>query len=758
MASSKEWELQALLRQRDSELEERGKLLYKTKVAIEQLQQELAATKHEVEVVKGEARQAYEQQAARAAAAQDRARATEAELAARSAEAQALQVRVGEIEAELRAAGTDAAVLASKLRESERAGSEARAEAATSAAASAGWERLATERGAAVDHLQQEREATKAAAAELAVRVERDRAAASAAAAAAVEAARGEAEALAAVAAARERAAAHEAAAERLRAYEREAADRARQSERDAASRLQDAGEDAATALEQQEALWRGRLEAANAEAAKAAAVAAAEAAITHQGAVAAAAAAAVAAARQEAEAECRKAERQAAEQLAAVERRLADDRGATERAAAAATAEAAAGWQAALAAAQAGAAAQQTAAATQLAEACAQREAAAKQELEAQCTAWQAESVATAAAFEARMAAAAGARDALQARIQALAARLLRLAKREARREKQRGALVAAVEELRAAEGAEAALRLAAEASLREAAAAFKAQLFEKTEQLAGLRAQLKHLQAWQRAALHGQADALPGGDGLGGDVEEVEAFWHEQEMRVGAGAAVCAGGASAAPGSGAAMLAAELRALGIDSRTGLPEQQAPMPDSDSFAHPARSACFNSRLFCASAAKRCTGCAPKPNVNYPGLRELYEKYGNDGFRIIAFPCNQFGGQAPGTDEEERAFAIKKFGIQSLPVMDKLDVNGPTTHPVYAFLKAETHTNKVPWNYWKALCSRDGKPIKSFGPTFDPLNFENDVRLLLAGKEATPSECALHPGRIMCQVERLLSA
>ena len=57
-------------------------------------------------------------------------------------------------------------------------------------------------------------------------------------------------------------------------------------------------------------------------------------------------------------------------------------------------------------------------------------------------------------------------------------------------------------------------------------------------------------------------------------------------------------------------------------------------------------------------------------------------------------------------------------------------MNGPTTHPVYKFLKASTNTNKVPWNYWKALVDRSGKPIKSFGPTFNPLDFEGDVRLL----------------------------
>lgn len=65
-----------------------------------------------------------------------------------------------------------------------------------------------------------------------------------------------------------------------------------------------------------------------------------------------------------------------------------------------------------------------------------------------------------------------------------------------------------------------------------------------------------------------------------------------------------------------------------------------------------------------------------------------------------------------------------------LTTQDKVDVNGINTHPVYQFLKAETNTNKVPWNYWKVLVDRSGKPVKSFGPTFDPLNFEGDVRRL----------------------------
>ncbi|MEW5319049.1 MAG: hypothetical protein WDW38_010225 [Sanguina aurantia] len=71
---------------------------------------------------------------------------------------------------------------------------------------------------------------------------------------------------------------------------------------------------------------------------------------------------------------------------------------------------------------------------------------------------------------------------------------------------------------------------------------------------------------------------------------------------------------------------------------------------------------------------------------NYPALRTLYDKYSSQGFNVIAFPCNQFGGQAPGTSEEERQWALKKFGTY-FDVFDKIEVNGGQAHPLYKFLK-----------------------------------------------------------------------
>lgn len=164
--------------------------------------------------------------------------------------------------------------------------------------------------------------------------------------------------------------------------------------------------------------------------------------------------------------------------------------------------------------------------------------------------------------------------------------------------------------------------------------------------------------------------------------------------------------------------------------------------------------------------------------MNYPGLRTLQEKYGADGFNICAFPCNQFGGQAPLSSEGERAFAIEKFGfdfdvfVSSPPsllpfdkllmvsfavgmdkflgqlfiklcvrtLQDKIDVNGDSAHPLYKYMK-RTLPKSVPlrrspsvgekgiieWNYVKFLVDRNGIPVRRYSPRFDPLQFEGDV-------------------------------
>lgn len=142
------------------------------------------------------------------------------------------------------------------------------------------------------------------------------------------------------------------------------------------------------------------------------------------------------------------------------------------------------------------------------------------------------------------------------------------------------------------------------------------------------------------------------------------------------------------------------------------------------------------------------------------------ERHGSEGFGVVAFPCNQFGGQAPGTSEEERQFAYSKFGFE-FPVMDKIDVNGEDAQPLYKFLRAAQPVSQpsskgtgnpfgepgaIEWNYTKFLVDRNGRPVKRYKPAFDPAEFEDDVRLVLAGKEPLPPECFAHPGRKVCKL------
>lgn len=136
-------------------------------------------------------------------------------------------------------------------------------------------------------------------------------------------------------------------------------------------------------------------------------------------------------------------------------------------------------------------------------------------------------------------------------------------------------------------------------------------------------------------------------------------------------------------------------------------------------------------------------------------------------------PSNQFGGQAPGSSEEERQAAIRKFGIQSLPVLDKLLVNGSNTHPLYQLLKRQQPVSlpssqgpvrglgqeegSIEWNYVKFLVDRSGHAVKRYKPSFDPLDFEKDVKLLLAGKKVLPAECITHPGRKVCNADKIIA-
>ena len=129
------------------------------------------------------------------------------------------------------------------------------------------------------------------------------------------------------------------------------------------------------------------------------------------------------------------------------------------------------------------------------------------------------------------------------------------------------------------------------------------------------------------------------------------------------------------------------------------------------------------------NTASKC-GFTPQ----YDGLEALYKKYQDQGFEIMAFPCNQFGGQEPGSAEEIAEFCKVNFGL-SFPVMGKIDVNGANETPLYAWLKGEAPglmgTTGIKWNFTKFLIGRDGKVVRRYAPTDKPETLAKDIAKLL---------------------------
>nr|VZI50482.1 unnamed protein product [Spirometra erinaceieuropaei] len=115
-------------------------------------------------------------------------------------------------------------------------------------------------------------------------------------------------------------------------------------------------------------------------------------------------------------------------------------------------------------------------------------------------------------------------------------------------------------------------------------------------------------------------------------------------------------------------------------------------------------------------------------------LQELYTTYADQGLRILAFPCNQFGGQEPGTNEEIKQFVVTNYQV-SFDFFDKVDVNGPDAHPIFAYLQESLPgliTNSIKWNFSKFLIDRHGRPHSRYSPTTDPKDMESDIKKLLA--------------------------
>lgn len=125
------------------------------------------------------------------------------------------------------------------------------------------------------------------------------------------------------------------------------------------------------------------------------------------------------------------------------------------------------------------------------------------------------------------------------------------------------------------------------------------------------------------------------------------------------------------------------------------------------------------------------TGCGFTPQ--YEGLQDLYEKYQAKGLEILDFPCNQFGGQAPGTEEEIVDFCQSRYGV-TFKQFSKIEVNGDNESPLYTFLKSQkggVMGSKIKWNFTKFLVDRDGNVVERFSPMDTPEKMESSIVNLL---------------------------
>jgi len=126
--------------------------------------------------------------------------------------------------------------------------------------------------------------------------------------------------------------------------------------------------------------------------------------------------------------------------------------------------------------------------------------------------------------------------------------------------------------------------------------------------------------------------------------------------------------------------------------------------------------------LLVVNVASQC-GLTP----HYAGLQELYDNFRDRGLAVLGFPCNQFGGQEPGTEAAIKTFCETRYGV-TFPMFSKIDVNGPNRHPLYAFLTAQPTqpdgAGDIQWNFAKFLIDRSGNVIARFAPATAPVSEE----------------------------------
>ncbi|HEX3796465.1 MAG TPA: glutathione peroxidase [Acidimicrobiales bacterium] len=137
--------------------------------------------------------------------------------------------------------------------------------------------------------------------------------------------------------------------------------------------------------------------------------------------------------------------------------------------------------------------------------------------------------------------------------------------------------------------------------------------------------------------------------------------------------------------------------------------------------------------VLAVNVASKC-GLTPQ----YEGLERLQKTYGDKGFSVVGFPCNQFMGQEPGTAEEIQEFCSTTYGV-SFPLFEKIDVNGDERHPIYSELTAtadaEGNAGDVTWNFEKFLISSNGEIIGRFRPQVEP----EDPAIVSAIEAALPA-------------------
>ena len=133
--------------------------------------------------------------------------------------------------------------------------------------------------------------------------------------------------------------------------------------------------------------------------------------------------------------------------------------------------------------------------------------------------------------------------------------------------------------------------------------------------------------------------------------------------------------------------------------------------------------------LLVVNTASRC-GFTPQ----YDGLEALYRKFKDQGFEVVAFPCNQFGAQEPGNAEEIATFCKLTYDV-TFPLMAKVDVNGDGATPLYQWMKGEAPglmgSKSIKWNFTKFLIDREGKVVRRYAPTDKPEGIEKDIAKLL---------------------------